>query len=188
MSPDWKDLYKDKWAAGRERMHLVAQRLTDWGYKAEPFGFMADSVERTPQHSPEKGIPDLRVTLSCGQRVYVEVTGSGGFTSLEAPLWIRPDKAAYAPRHPRQDCWVAYVLDGLTPPNLRFVRLGFPLDRYKTIRPVLRGTEEGYLEIPANAADVVDEAKFRAYLDSFPRRRVSPLFWLQKLKAWLFED
>jgi len=156
----WKKLYKDDWPAGSRRVKKIGELLESCGFNVEPYGFMPDSSEYSKESPKEKGIPDLKISLS-KLDVLLEVTGTIRSRGID-DVWIRDDKFEYAENHPDQDCWVGHILEDSN--LIRFMKLEnktkYPL------REIQLKVMEKYRVVPDGDSVLKTPEEFKSYLKS----------------------
>lgn len=156
----WKDRYKDWWdvaADKEEKIKTIIEK--ECNCECEYAGLGAGSTKYLPGSAKsrgyKKGGSDLYVKDT---NIYVEVTGPNVPVGRHEPLWIRPDKIENAIENRENDYWVVHIL-----PQDFFVRVihidgGFKKDYqndvFELVHPVIRGTREEYVAIPAESKHV----------------------------------
>jgi hypothetical protein len=152
MTPNWKDLYKDKWEEGNSREKMVAEFLEDLGYQVYASGFEALSNEYNPKQPKNKGVPDLYI-MKEDRKVFFEVTGTNNMNPMDN-IWIRPDKIEYA-KSRKLAVYFVHIISSI--PLMRFIYVG-SIKTGNVVKPVIRGQVETYVSIPPD--DFMSELLF----------------------------
>ena len=157
----WKDLYKELWGAGANRVEIVIKLLDEEKIDISANADDALSEEYIFETEHEKGEADLKVNNT---NILIEVTGTNvPSVKPEYGLWFRPDKFGYAENHPESEVWAVHVLDHKE--VIRAIKLEKgSKDRYKTVHPRIRGVLETYKEVPANDEYLLSFEDFCEYL------------------------
>ncbi len=160
----WKDRYQSLWGASTEREAKIAAMITEaTGHQVDFVGLGAGSSEYIEGAAADRGLTKGGADLKIKDLpVYIEVTGPLVRTvTPDQPLWIRPDKVEAARSHiADQETWVVHHL----PHNdlIRVVSLNADFMKrldskeFGIVHPVIRGTQETYVEIPASDVCVQD--------------------------------
>jgi len=157
----WKKKYAHSWGNAARRVKKVISALGDEDIEAEEHGFLATSTEYSKESPKEKGAPDLIIS---SVEIFVEVTGPDKAMDKDEDLWIRWDKFEYAENHPKQEVWVAHILESADD-LIRFLKLGPGVkENYTEITPTIRGAVERYRAVPANDASLFSFKKFCAHV------------------------
>ena len=153
----WKIVYGPaSWEAEKTRLSRVSEMLTahDDRISVSVTGFGADSVEMIDHHPAESGKPDLSVHLVgvADPITTIEVTGTDFRRGND--YWVRPDKLAYAQRHPDEDVWI--VLHYSKPNELVVAIKPDPSKRYVAQRKTIRKSIELFVVFNPSDSEVHD--------------------------------
>lgn len=152
----WKKAYKDLWekaSTKEETLRIIIQKTT--GLELEPFGLGAESIDfingSAKENNNEKGAPDYHIKNT---NIYVEVTGPvSDAAKPQNGLWIRPDKLNYAYKYlgKKDEFFVLYFPSVKEWYVLHFTEeFANHASDFKSIKPIIRGIQEKYIEIPYN--------------------------------------
>lgn len=173
----WKHLYKHAWEKSSDREKAISQLIEqETGRKVVRVGLGAGSTDFLPgsakSRGHEKGGADLSIE---GTNLYLEITRpQTPNVIIEDPLWIRPDKVRNARDHEDYETWVIHILekDG----TLRVIALdeiffrSYDRQEFGIVHPIIRGTGETYIEIPANHKCVKPMKVLLTKIRSFKKR------------------
>ena len=142
----WRKLYGTEWKHGAERVEIVKKKIESWDCGlVVKLGFMADSTQQVLVGMPnghEKGEPDLSVWHRKKHIANIEVTGS--WKNIKGyGLFLRPDKVAWAKKHPVPKTWAWFVYN-----DKEFVKDCISAGQCPIVEKNFKGRIEHYHEIP----------------------------------------
>jgi hypothetical protein len=159
----WKKAYGEKaWKEEKERL----QRVAGWVKRYLPFvqvtpvGFGAASTELIPEHSSEKGSPDLSLSHKGREVIALEVSGTD--IQRGQDFWVRPDKLEYAQNHPERDVWIVLHY---RKPRERFIWIKPNLSKeYEYQEKEIREAVERYVVFDDTSEEVKSSEEFSKYV------------------------